>query len=124
VVTDFELYVEGMGLTMGYAIPKYASVISVRRVRAVKDEKLRKEVIKQETYHELGHVFGIPNPERGRKIKYLHGWHCTNTCAMMQVFWLEDWLKLVEERKRTNRIYCDLCENDLREFFEFNFQAL
>jgi predicted Zn-dependent protease len=117
VVTDFDLYVEGMGSTMGYVI-EGGALISIRRIRSIKDEELKEEVIKQETYHEIGHIFGIPNPDRKKKVKYLFGWHCRNVCAMMQVSWVRDWVRLVRERRRTGKIYCDLCENDLRDFFE------
>ena len=73
------------------------------------------EVKKQVLYHEIGHLFGLPNGERN-DLEYKFGAHCANPrCAMRQGTSIVKFWEHAKERLETGQIYCKRCEADLKK---------
>ncbi|MFH1105719.1 MAG: hypothetical protein V1731_00735 [Candidatus Aenigmatarchaeota archaeon] len=118
IITAEDLYIPDTNFVVGVAHPTRGTIISVRRFRSVPDRLMQRETIKEETYHEIGHVFDLPKEGRGFAINYSLGSHCTNTCAMRQGLYVpHDWVGFVNDRLRTGRTYCEPCAQDLRNYF-------
>lgn len=122
ILTDLDLYIPDTNFVVGLAWPTRATIISTYRFRNIRNEALRREAIKQEVYHEVGHVFGLPNSRRFDLERSL-GLHCRNPgCAMRQGLHVpHDWIKYTLERLDSGIIYCRACERDLKEFFQHPF---
>jgi len=96
----------------GCALRGVGAIISLREFEKF---KLYLELLKQLVYHEFGHVFCSPNEHRACRCSHRH---CTNRgCAMRQGYYVNDWIKFAEERRRTGIVYCSECINDLRRYF-------
>jgi len=116
ILTALDLYDPGTNFLVGAALERRAMIISVGRFREVKDVGLRRELIKQETYHEMGHVFGLPRS--CSHVENCLGLHCTDLCVMRQGLYVpDDWIGHTQERLNTGIIYCPACEKDLKDFF-------
>lgn len=119
ILTAQDLYTRNTSFIVGVAYPRIGTIISVNRFRAVSDRKMQIETKKQELYHEVGHVFDLPNKGRGFDIDYSLGAHCTNLCSVRQGIRVpDDWINFVNDRIKTGQVYCDSCITDLREYFE------
>tara|TARA_Y100000310_G_scaffold74413_1_gene70654 strand:+ start:207 stop:893 length:687 start_codon:yes stop_codon:yes gene_type:complete len=116
LVTNRDLYRQGVNFLIGIGgYERSEAVISINRFRG---EQLGTELIKQEVYHEAGHMFGLPNELRGTNLEYSVGTHCTNNCAMGQGLIVpDDWIDAVKERLRTNEIYCKQDLETIKEYF-------
>ncbi|UCD83331.1 MAG: hypothetical protein JSU92_08365 [Deltaproteobacteria bacterium] len=118
ILTAQDLYTRDTSFVVGVAYPRIGSIVSVNRLRAISDGKMQKEAKKQELYHEVGHVFGLPNEGRGSDIDYSLGAHCTNLCSVRQGVRIpDDWVSFVDDRKKAGKVYCDSCITDLKGYF-------
>ncbi|MEM7826919.1 MAG: hypothetical protein QXQ40_01700 [Candidatus Aenigmatarchaeota archaeon] len=116
ILTARDLYAPGTNFVVGCAQSGIGAIISVRRFRHIPKER---EVKKQEIYHEIGHMFGMPDRMRSCCIEESLGPHCTNVCAMRQGIYVpHDWIIFAEDRKRTGQIYCSACVSDMKKYFE------
>lgn len=117
VFTNRDMATAHTNFVIGGARADLGTVISLGRLSRVKDRELREECIKTEIYHEVGHVFGLPNTNRGRNLEYSLGPHCTNKgCSMKQGLRVpHDWVVFTKERLRVGgRPYCHDCAEGLR----------
>lgn len=104
---------------VGVAIPFHCAIISTYRFKDKDLEHFLKfEVIKTETMHEIGHIFGIPNKKRKNLDKRL-GNHCSreNKCVMRQGMTVDEWKDMTKDRLRSGKPLCDECIDDLRIYF-------
>jgi len=102
---------------IGLALPGIGTLISTKRFEGIDDIYTRNECIKTEVMHEIGHVFGAPNPSR-KDLEDNIGNHCRNKCVMRQGVRVPiDWIKITRDRLETGKPYCDSCEEDLRKHF-------
>ena len=119
ILTAHDLYTRNASFIVGVAYPRIGTIISVNRFRAVSDRRMQRETKKQELYHEVGHVLGLPNEGRGYDIDNSLGAHCTNLCSVRQGIRVpDDWVNFVNDRIKTGQVYCDSCITDLRGFFK------
>ncbi len=117
ILTAQDLYAPKTNFIVGFACPERGAVVSVNRFRNLYDKRMERESKKQELYHEIGHVFNLPNEARADLEDSL-GAHCKNICAMRQGLNVPyDWINFVKDRDKTRQIYCDTCTKDLRKFF-------
>ncbi len=118
ILTALDLYMPNTKFIVGGAHRKRGTIISVKRFKDVRDRSMGEETIKQEVYHEVGHVFDLPDENRGSGITYSLGAHCANLCAMRQgIVVPRDWINFVYDRKRTGQIYCNTCAAELKTYF-------
>ncbi|MCX6777330.1 MAG: hypothetical protein NT157_00410 [Candidatus Micrarchaeota archaeon] len=111
LITGNDLYLGNTNFVVGAALAT-ATIISVVRFRGF--GVLTQECIKQETYHEIGHLFGLPNQNRSGLVKSLGG-HCPNECAMQQGLAVpRDWINRANARAESRRVFCGTCANDLQ----------
>ncbi len=114
IITSADLFstTHRVNFALGMAVPYRAALISTFRFKETGQYKL--ECIAQETYHETGHVLGLPNAQRTDLVQSL-GNHCPNPCAMKQGLSVPlDWVAMVKERQKSKNILCPTCLNDLR----------
>ena len=117
ILTAQDLYAPNTNFVVGVAHPRRGTITSVRRFRGLHDRRMERETKKQELYHEVGHVFGLPNEGRG-DLEYSLGAHCNNKCAVRQGLSVpHDWINFVHDRERTGQIYCATDTRDLRNYF-------
>ena len=115
LITHQDLYDEGLNFVVGSAIAHVGTVISVNRFRGL-NEKLSYECIKTASIHEVGHVFGLPNPRR-KDIAQSLGGHCINGCVMRQGLTVPtDWINMTRDRLRYGPL-CRNCQADLLDHF-------
>lgn len=118
ILTAQYLYTPDTNFVVGVAHPRRGTITSVNRFRNVSDGRMQRETKKQELYHEVGHVLGLPNESRGVDLEYSLGAHCINPCAVRQGLRVpSDWINFVRDRDRTGQVYCDTCIKDLRTYF-------
>jgi len=118
ILTAQDLYTPDTNFVVGIAHKRRGTITSVKRFRDIKDKRMERETKKQELFHEVGHVFGLPNESRGFDLEYSLGAHCTNNCAIRQGLYVpRDWVNFVNDRQRTGQVYCDPCTKDLRTYF-------
>lgn len=118
ILTAEDLYIPNTNFVVGVAHTRRGTITSVKRFRDMKDKRMERETKKQELFHEVGHVFGLPNKSRGFDLEYSLGAHCTNNCAIRQGLSVPyDWVNFVNDRQRTGQVYCDQCTKDLRTYF-------
>ena len=107
---------EDTNFVIGLAIPTFGTVVSIARLSKL-EISLQLECIKTVIFHEMGHVFGLPNSNR-KNINESLGAHCTNVCVMRQGLSVPfDWIKMTQDRIRMRAPYCKECLSDLRFFF-------
>lgn len=101
---------------IGLALRNNATVLSVARFRHPElDARTRRECVKTEVMHELGHVFGLVTG-RGR-IEMSLGTHCADRCTMRQGITVpDDWVPISQDRLRYGA-FCKTCREDLRGYF-------
>lgn len=118
ILTAYDLYAPETNFVLGVATGQRGTIASMRRFRQIKEPGMERETKKQEIYHEIAHVFEIPDEKRGFALEYSLGTHCANSCAVKQGLRVpHDWIMFVHERKKTRQIYCDPCVRDLRKYF-------
>ena len=119
ILTAQDLYQRNADFVVGVAYPRIGTIISVNRFRAVSDKRMQREAKKQEIYHEVGHVFGLPAEMEEFAPDYSSGGHCPNLCSVRQGIRVpDDWINFANERIKTGKVYCDSCIDDLREYFK------
>lgn len=122
ILTEQDLYMSGTNFVVGIASPFTLAVISFKRFNEIKDKELREKTKQLEVYHEIGHMFGLPNPRRGRNIVCSLGYHCSSLgCAMKQGILVPyHWIETLREREEMGReeVFCDFCIDDLKKNFE------
>ena len=118
VILKSDIYDDGCNFVIGEAVADGFCIVSVNRLSGL-DEASQKECIITETIHELGHVFGLPNDNRGDgTIEQSLGGHCTNVCTMRQGLVVpRDWLRMTQDRLR-HGTFCQICLAELRQFFQ------
>lgn len=118
ILTAQDLYTPDTKFVVGIAHERRGTITSVIRFRGMKDKRMEAETKKQELFHEVGHVFCLPNKNRGFALEYSLGAHCTNSCAIRQGLYVpRDWINFVNDRQRTRQVYCNQCTKDLRAYF-------
>ncbi|MGC9309360.1 MAG: hypothetical protein ACP5D2_01550 [Candidatus Nanoarchaeia archaeon] len=114
VLTE-DIYGGDNRFVIGGASRLIGAIISTYRFRHL-DYKIRRECIKTETIHELGHVFGLPSAQRDNTKESL-GKHCTNTCVMRQGLKVpDDWIEMTRDRINYG-LFCGDCQEDLKNYF-------
>jgi predicted Zn-dependent protease len=103
---------------IGLARQLVGTVISVQKFRVPGlDERTKRECVKTETIHEMGHVFGLLPYSRAENVEYSLGKHCANRCTMRQGLRLpDDWVNITQDRLKYGT-FCPQCQEDLRAFF-------
>lgn len=77
---------------------------------------LRRECMKTEVMHEVGHVFGLV-PDSRKEADERIGLHCKDVCTMRQGITVPtDWIRNTGDRL-SHGPFCAHCTSDLREFF-------
>lgn len=118
ILTAKDLYTKNVNFIVGLAEEGIGTIISVNRFRGILGRRIQSEAKKQELYHEVGHVFGLPNEKRGYALTRSLGTHCTNKCSLRQGLSVpKDWILFAYDRMKTGKIYCDACVRDLRNYF-------
>tara|TARA_B100000315_G_scaffold191068_1_gene181228 strand:- start:123 stop:935 length:813 start_codon:yes stop_codon:yes gene_type:complete len=125
LLTAHDIYDNNTNFLVGLASGRNSTIISTARFRPISDSTMREETIRQEVYHEVGHLLGLvqdrlrlDHPRKGLDIEYNLGPHCTNDCAVRQGSIVpNNWIDFVDDRLRTGQIYCDPCTADLKDFF-------
>ncbi|MEM4330590.1 MAG: hypothetical protein QW273_01115 [Candidatus Pacearchaeota archaeon] len=118
ILTIEDLYTPSTDFVVGSTLPRRGAIISVNRFRKINDKRIREETLKQEVFHEAGHLFGLPNINRREDIDETINPHCTNCCAMKRVVNVpSDLINLAKDRKETGKVYCWRCLDDLRNYF-------
>jgi predicted Zn-dependent protease len=115
-IVNEDLYDDGCNYVIGCAIHNFGTVISVNRFLGL-EAKLRRECVRTEALHEIGHVFGLIPEARTANVEMSLGKHCTNTCTMRQGLSVpRDWIQITKERLE-HGTFCPQCFNDLRSWF-------
>ena len=121
IFTNKDLYITKTSFVIGVAQPDLGTLVSLKRLEAIRDEKLRRETQKTEIYHEVGHIFGLPSGRRGdSKLEYSLGAHCKSPgCSMKQGMQVPtDWVNFTTERlKAGGNPFCEECITDLKVKF-------
>src|SRR5680860_421165 len=113
LVTGFDLCAADCNFCIGAALPGIGAVISTARWEGF-SERDQFQLIKAETMHEVGHVFGLPNFNRTDLVQSLGG-HCQNICIMRQGNLVPtDWVNYTNQAIESGRPFCPACERDLR----------
>jgi predicted Zn-dependent protease len=102
----------------GYGIEGYMAISSVNRFQKwlPNDLALQVECFKTIVMHEVGHMLGLPNSNR-RDIEDNLGWHCiNNNCIMRQGLNIQAWIRITEDRLRSDTPLCPHCQQDLRNY--------
>jgi len=99
---------------LGTSFPGSMAVMSVRRLRALKDERMRHLALARLVRHHLGHVLGAPSYSREGEVTRLGlELHCTNPCVMRHAATAEDLARLSLEEAELGWPYCAQCTQDL-----------
>ena len=127
---DITDYTDGgfFNFLVGEARSDLGTIISLKRIwQGINDPKLRRETIRTEIAHEIGHVYNLPSTRRGEKnLDYETvrggGGHCKSPgCSMKQGNAVPaDFIRITEERLKIlgkDRFYCDECHRDIKEKF-------
>jgi len=121
IVTNKDLYSEETNFVIGGARPDLGTVISLGRLEAIPDARLRGEAQKTEIFHEFGHVLGLPTDRRGSEnLEQSLGLHCrSNGCSMKQGLNVPtDWITFATDRLRKGgKPLCGECVTDLLQKF-------
>lgn len=90
-----------------------ASVQSVTRPMAeVRNQELKRAMIRRLLRHEVGHMFGLP--ARTTNVEGKLGGHCTSPiCTMKQGMSIPEWAKRTQDEVSTNIQFCNDCLADL-----------
>jgi predicted Zn-dependent protease len=116
VICD-DMYSEGCNFVVGLAQPNLGTIISTHRFLGV-GSGLQERCLQTVVYHEVGHVFGLPD-NRSRNITESLGRHCTNECVMRQGLRVpHDWITFTQDRLRSNQPYCAECLQGLNQWFQ------
>jgi len=118
ILTAQDLYTPETNFVVGVAHRRRGTITSVKMFRYMKDKGMEREAKKQELFHEVGHVFGLPDEKRGFDLEYSLGAHCTNSCALRQGLSVpRDWIGFANDRLATGQVYCEPCTEILRAYF-------
>jgi hypothetical protein len=100
--------------TLGSSFPGTTAVMSLKRVRALSDERVRNLAIARLVRHHLGHVLGVP--ELTRKDEALRlglELHCTNPCVMRHAATVEELADMAMEEAEMGWPFCPKCTQEL-----------
>lgn len=98
---------------LGFGDPGFGVILSTFKFQTL-DEQTRYECIKTEAIHETGHMFGLPDKNRGSNLQEKGGIHCTNICVMRQGFSVpKDWINMTKDRFDYGNALCDQCSEEL-----------
>ena len=121
IFTNKDLFTPETNFVIGGAQPDLGTVISLGRLKAIQDPKLRMETQKTEIFHEFGHVLGLPTSRRGNShLDHSLGPHCLSAgCSMKQGLSVpRDWINFTQERlKKSGKPLCGECTTDLTQKF-------
>lgn len=120
VFTNRDLFLRGYDFVIGAARENSGAVISLIRLNDVQKLKLRRECIKTEIFHELGHLFGVIDEARTKDVEKSIGLHCLNRgCSMKQGPNVPtDWMNTTQERLELGgHSYCQVCTKYIRSVF-------
>ncbi len=116
LLTNCDMTMADTNFVIGGALPDLGTVTSLARLEQVQDHNLRRECIRTQIFHEIGHVFNLPDPDREHAVEYLLGKHCARRgCSMKQGLNVpRDWELTTRERLAAGgRPYCDDCTHYL-----------
>lgn len=115
-VTKDDLYSENTNFVLGIGSPGIGTVLSVNRLLSLNSK--REETIQTLVFHEFGHAFGLIPDSRNHNVENSLGRHCTvYGCTMRQGLSVTNWSQFTHERLQIGKIYCDHCEQDLKNWF-------
>lgn len=118
LVTGRDLYDTGCNFVIGSAVRGHLAILSTARFQKL-SEQISMRCFETEVLHEIGHMFGLPDPTRGDgTISESLGAHCTNPgCTMRQGLRVpDDWIRMSAER-HPQRPFCPTCLGELRHWF-------
>jgi predicted Zn-dependent protease len=94
-------------------LPGTATIISVHRLRRLDDDARRRRALRRLIIHNVGHVIGLPAPDRKLDVEDSGGErHCTNVCVMRHGATVEDLVALSEEEGVLGVVLCPGCRSD------------
>lgn len=118
IFTNEDMMAPDTNFVIGCARPDLGTIISLKRLSTINNPNLRKESIKTEIFHEVGHVFNLPDVKRSENIENSLGPHCTNYgCSMKQGLRVpQDWETFTKERVDAGgKPFCGECTSHLKE---------
>lgn len=94
----------------------------------IEEMTLRKEALRTEIFHEVGHILGLPTTRRGQnKLENLIGLHCMNPgCSMKQGMSVpDDWIENTKIRLNNGvDPYCQDCVKDLSQSIQLGLEKI
>lgn len=100
--------------SLGTSFPGTTAVMSLHRVRALADRRVRDLALTRLVRHHLGHVLGVPSFTRKEHVQRLGlELHCTNPCAMRHAATVEDLAERAMEEAELGWPFCEDCTRDL-----------
>ena len=106
-----------LNFVVGIACRYNGTVISVNRFRELSGS-MKHGVLQTEAYHEIGHLFGLPDDERRSDLVAELGGHCPERgCSMKQGMTVpHDWIENTIDRANRGQPYCEKCVADLKDY--------
>ena len=102
--------------TLGTSFPGSMAVMSVYRVRALADSRVRDLALARLVRHHLGHVLGVPQFSRKEAVQRLGlESHCTRVCAMRHASSVEQLGMYALEEDELGWSFCETCTRGLHE---------
>lgn len=134
ITQKYDLRTEESNFVIGGGKDNFGAVISLLRITGENLQKnkipedisfddFEKEMIVTQVLHEFGHVFGCA--KEGRKYtKNCLGSHddpkYIDNCVMLQGMTVpDDWIKMTRKRLKSEHPFCDLCREELIEYFKW-----
>ncbi len=106
---------------LGSSLPGSIAVMSVRRVRAIPDARLRQLALQRLVRHNLGHIMGAVSYKRDyRSVKHGLETHCVNRCAMRHASSVEELIEYAIEENNLPYLFCEQCAQELRSNLLFH----
>ena len=117
LIVHEDMHSQGTNFVIGLAQAGIGTVISTHRFKGL-DDRLKRECVKTETMHEVGHVFGLIPDNRTENVDYSLGKHCANKCVIRQGLRLpDDWINMTKDRLRYGAL-CQPCQRYLKAYFK------
>ncbi|NLS75904.1 MAG: hypothetical protein GXY76_01450 [Chloroflexi bacterium] len=95
-------------------VPGRVAVVSVAPLRRIRDERVRLFAVRRTVAHQVGHLFGLPQPGRPHALPSPSGErHCANLCVLSEAHSLDELVEMTMRELSANILLCDDCWQDL-----------